>query len=408
MRRGLALPERGAEDAAHGRNDGKPLVSEFWTSPPVLAWARWAQDALATTPLHLLARNARAELGPEAGRIALTLARLWRKHREKFPTWTEFCADAEAAEQASGERSALWRAQRFAGCASVLDLCCGAGADTVALSRAAEMVVAVDQDLERLLWARANVRRYGRADRAHFLCADVGHALPRADAAMLDPDRRASGRRQVNPRHYSPPPEIWERIRRHVPDMAVKVAPGIAYEDIPSEAVPEFLEDRGECREAVLWFGDLRPSSRMATVLPDGVSLRADEPESRALGPVGEVIYDPGPALVRAHLITHLAARLGAWRLDEQVAYLSGNKAVITPFAAAFRVEAVWPFHLKRLRAALGERRIGALEIRTRRFPIRPDDLRPQLRLSGERQATLILTKTRDAPVAVLCERLVG
>lgn len=387
----------------------------LYTLPAVQAWAREHLSLFSPHALNRLAEDARRALGREAGPAALTLTRLWQKHRDKLPTWNEFLGDPEAFEQASGERAARWRSARFSPFGIVLDLCCGAGADAVALSLAAGQVIAVDWNFERLTCARANVTRYGMPTCSNFLCADVREHLPAGEAVLLDPDRRTGRGRAIHPGAYSPPPETWERIRARVPDMAVKAAPGISYDDIPADAVPEFLEDRGECREAVLWFGSLRPRARSATVLSGGCagaplrgeSIAADEPESNAIGRVGSVMYDPGPATVRAHLVTHLAARLGARRIDERIAYLTGDEMVLTPFAAAFRVEAVWPFHVRRLTWALRERRIGALEIRTRRFPLRPDDLRRQLALSGDRQATLILTRIRDDPVAVLCERVI-
>lgn len=400
------------------------MAAQWTDDPRVFAWARHAEGELDAVPLARLAEQARTDLGPEAGRAALMLARVWRKQREKFPTWHEFCADTIAAEQASGERAALWRAVRFAGCARVLDLACGAGGDTIALSRVAAAVVAVDRDIERLRWARCNVRRYGRPERVRFLCADVAGTLPDADAAVLDPDRRSlPGARAVRPAGYSPPPEVWERIRLRVGNLAVKVAPGIPYEDIPSAARAEFIEDRGECREAVLWFGDLGPRARTATVLPASLTAASPGPpmaaappmaatinetevEGAAIGPVDAFIYDPGPAAVRAHLVRQLASRLDAHRLDAEVAYLSGPRGATTPFAATFAVEEVWPFHLGRLRALLRERGIGALEIRARRFPIRPDDLRRMLHLAGEREATLVCTRIADAPTVILCRRV--
>ena len=381
-------------------------MSDPWTDPRVLAWAREALPLLATEPLTSLALRARDLLGPELGPVALSLSRVWHDHEAKFAPWREFIADREAAEQATSRAIAAWRARRFRDL-HALDLCCGAGADAVALSAVVSDVVAVDRDASRLAWARENVARYGAAERCRFLCADVTGPLPEADAAFLDPDRRASGRRRVSPEAYSPPPEAWEAIRRQTPDLAVKVAPGIAYEDIPAGCTAEFIQERGQCREATLWFGDFGPNSRTATVLAgdEGVCISADEPEEDGIASPGVFLYDPGPAVVRAHLVTHLAARLGAWRLDEQTAYLSGDALTETPFASAFRVEEVWPFHLKRLRKALADRGIGALEILTRRFPMTPDELRPRLGLAGDRSASLILTKLNDRPVAILAER---
>jgi hypothetical protein len=132
--------------------------------------------------------------------------------------------------------------------------------------------------------------------------------------------------------------------------------------------------------------------------------MDALEPESFDLASVGSVLYDPHPAVIRAHLVTQLAAQLGAWRLDEHTAYLSSNVNSQTPFADTFVVEAILQFHLKRLRQLLRDRQIGSLEIRTRRFPIPPDELRKMLTLRGDNAATLVLTRCEGAATAILCQ----
>jgi SAM-dependent methyltransferase len=379
-----------------------------WTDPRVHDWARVHLPSVRTESLTTLATSARAALGDEAGRIALSLARVWDRHGRKFGEWGEFCADRTAAEQATGRNIALWRARRFAD-RHVLDLCCGAGSDTVALSLSTECVTAVDLDPDRLDWARFNVERHGDPSRVQFRQMDAGDPSLSADAALLDPDRRATGTRRVSTRHYAPTPDVWDAIRVRVPNLAVKVSPGIPYDEIPPESVSEFVEERGECREAVLWHGDLRPESRTATVVgPNGETMDTIEehdPEELEIGEIGSVMYDPGPATVRAHLVTQLAARLGARRIDSQIAYLTGDDVVETPLASAFEVEEVWSFNLRRVREALRARDIGVLEILARRFPVSPDEMRKKFDLKGDESRSLILTKVKDRGVAVLCRR---
>lgn len=387
---------------------------DFLTDHDVLAWAEAIEPRLADTDIVALARQARDALGPERGPAALTLARLRIRHRDKFPSWNRFTADREAFEQASGERAADWRAWRFAGMGRVLDLCCGAGADTIALSRVANEVVAADWNPTRLQWARHNVAAYGRADRVRFLAADCTGVLPAADGAVIDPDRRAEGSREfagraISPNRYSPPVAVWEQIAERVGVLAVKAAPGIAHTDIPDGAVAEFIEDRRELRETVLWYGERGagvPTHRQAVVLHDDGAdvLTAADTEEHRVAAIADVMYDPGPATVRARLITHLAARLGAHRIDNEIAYLSAHdEPVLTPFAAAFRVEAVVPWSLERVQNALAERNAGAVEIRARRFPVRPDESRRLLRLNGSEQRTLICTRVGGDPVVAIC-----
>ena len=86
-------------------------------------------------------------------------------------------------EQASGELVAAHRAERYQSYATIADLCCGAGADTLALARIAP-VVAVDRDPLRLAMAAANLRACGLADRVSFIQADLEQAPP-PDAEAL-------------------------------------------------------------------------------------------------------------------------------------------------------------------------------------------------------------------------------
>ena len=117
-------------------------------------------------------------------------------------------------------------------------------------------------------------------------------------------------------------------------------------------------------------------------------------------------MLEPDRAVIRAHLIDQLAGDLGAWKLDGEVAYLSSDSPVETPFATRFRVREVFRFGLKRLQGYLRVAGIGRLEIKKRRFPIEPDDLRRQLRLGGEGEATLVLTRIGEKPTVIVCDRV--
>ena len=84
-------------------------------------------------------------------------------------------------------------------------------------------------------------------------------------------------------------------------------------------------------------------------------------------------------------------------------AYLSGATLVPTPFARAYRVQACLPFNLKRLRQFLVQERLFPAEIKKRRFPIEPQELRQLLDLPNEGQGvTLILTRLADRPFVLI------
>ena len=64
------------------------------------------------------------------------------------------------------------------------------------------------------------------------------------------------------------------------------------------------------------------------------------------------------------------------------------------------------PFQLKRLRKYLRERNVGRLTIKKRRSPLDPDYLRKQLRLQGEEEKVIFLTKVRGKPTVLVGREL--
>jgi hypothetical protein len=100
--------------------------------------------------------------------------------------------------------------------------------------------------------------------------------------------------------------------------------------------------------------------------------------------------------------VTNLGEILGARQLDPQIAYLTADRYIETPFARAWPVLDWMPFQLKRLRAYLRERGIGEVTIKKRGSPLEPDELREALRLSGSGRGTIFLTQVEGKPVVIL------
>ncbi|HEY5050070.1 MAG TPA: hypothetical protein VII50_04155, partial [Acidothermaceae bacterium] len=115
-------------------------------------------------------------------------------------------------------------------------------------------------------------------------------------------------------------------------------------------------------------------------------------------------LYEPDDAVVRAHLIGDLARAIDGVLLDPTTAYLTSDRLVETPFARAFEVHDVMPFSLKRLRSALRERDIGGVTIMKRGSAVNVEDLRRDLRLSGAKQAVVVLALIDGRHHAVIAE----
>jgi len=117
----------------------------------------------------------------------------------------------------------------------------------------------------------------------------------------------------------------------------------------------------------------------------------------------GEFLLDPNPAVTRASLVQELARSLGAWQIDEQIAFLSADVPLRSPFGRALRVLDSAPWHQKQLPARLRQLDIGAVDIRRRGLAGDVDLLHRRLRLSGSRRATLVMTRVQDRPWALIC-----
>ena len=76
--------------------------------------------------------------------------------------------------------------------------------------------------------------------------------------------------------------------------------------------------------------------------------------------------------MIRAGLVTAVAAGVDGGLLDEHIAYVASDQAFRTPFARGYRVLEQLPYREKQLKAALRERGIGTLTIKKRGVAVVP------------------------------------
>ncbi|MFT5087352.1 MAG: SAM-dependent methyltransferase [Candidatus Latescibacterota bacterium] len=339
----------------------------------------------------------------EMCRAALGLVQLRDRAKEKFARAEQMFFDREGYEMATRAEVAQYRAWRFREHTDILDLCCGIGGDLLFLGQNAQ-VTAVDAERRRLEMARLNCSVH-ELSTIRFIAADVRTLRPRGDAIFFDPARRSDGRRRRRSADYEPPLAFADELRRHIADVAVKVSPAIPEEEIPSGCEVEFVSSRGQCREAVLYFGRLATAARRATILPARDTIASDGGGPAPVGPPGAYVYDPDPAVVRSHLIDELARKLDGWKLDEQIAYLSSDTLIQTPFARAYRVLETMPFQVKKLRRRLREQGFFPQQVKRRRFPLEPIEVERKLGIdSGDIPVALLLTRLADKTTCLICQ----
>jgi SAM-dependent methyltransferase len=328
---------------------------------------------------------------------------------------------ADTLEQAGRPALAARRAARLlaGGGASVADLGCAAGTDTVALARAGASVVAVDRDPVARELTAANVAALGLADRVQVLAGDVvdlvttagGGAVAGCTAAVLDPARRAGGRRQLDPDRWSPPWSTVTTLLDRVPAAVVKVAPGLDHDRVPDGVEAEWVSVGGSIVEALLWGRGLSTTWRRATLVGHGTVLEVTADADPGPAPAGAVrgwLHEPDPALIRSGLMSLVAADLGATLVDPTIAYLTSDAPTESPWVSSYRVTDMLPFNLKKLRALLRARGVGRVVVKKRGSPIEPETLARQLRGPGTGSAVVVVTRVAGAPTVLVCDPLSG
>jgi hypothetical protein len=325
---------------------------------------------------------------------------LRRRAESKVDDSGDWLFTDDALQQATASPVGRHRAQRFEG-RVVHDVTCSIGADLVELTKVASQSVGSDLDPVRLAMARHNC-----GPDQPLVRADALRPVSRATAVTADPARRDSaGRRTWRPADFLPPLDELAEAYAHV-DLAVKCAPGIDFAVAPWADEVELVSLDGQVREACLWTRGLATPgvTRRATVLRHGSpdwTITDAEPDDCPVREPGQWIVDPDGAVVRAGLVRHYAARHGLGQLDERIAYLTGDQP--PPGVRAFKVYEHGHYSEKSLRTALRKHDIGRLEILVRGLDVDPNTLRRRLKLSGAEEATVVLTRIGQGPVALLC-----
>ncbi len=404
----------------------------------------WLQQVAGSDkPLHVQLAHLRKDLSVDRASLVAEQVELRRRGRVKFSLADRMFFTTLGLQQATDEVVAAYKSQRFVPDSPVADLCCGIGGDLIPLNRRCR-AVGVDRDPVSALFAQANCLaeangRVGSEARSSNTRMSPGAPSPMihttdvndfsveaVSAWHIDPDRRPQGRRTTRVEFHSPSAENLEKLLARNPNGAIKLAPAALDPESWAEgarmggAELEWISSRRECRQLVVWFGDLakHPRRRKATVLGRGTNdprtlVGEVDAESKTAAPlavpitgrVDRFVFEPDAAVLAAGLSHALAEQYGLSALSAKSAYLTGGSPIDDPALACFEVTEVLPYKVKQLRPLLRQRRIGRLEVKKRGVPLDPDRVRRELRVPGDHQATLLLTPLEGKVIAILAQR---
>ena len=337
---------------------------------------------------------------------ALSQAKLRKRAEAKFGEFAERMFFTEdALEQASRLQVAALHANRFkqAGVTQVADLGCGIGAESLAFASLDLKVSAYEIDEVTSAIAAYNLAIF---DNVEVNNQDVTKLdLEQHQALFFDPARRNSKARLFNPQDFAPNFD-WVIEQAKKKPSGIKLGPGHPHNQIPQEAEAQWVSVEGDLVELSLWFNETKRQdvTRSALLITkDGKhELKTNQKEEPApTGELGQYIHEPDNSVIRSHLINLLAEQTNTHTIDPQIAYLTGNDNITSPWLKSYKIEQVLPFDRKQLKAYIKQNDIGTLEIKKRGADITPEELRKELAPKGKNKATLIVTRIGDAHRAI-------
>jgi hypothetical protein len=388
---------------------------EWLVGPEANEWLAQVARSPATAAANLVVKLRRV-LSPAQTSLILQQTEYRRRARHRFELAERMFFTDKGLQQATDDKIAAYKARETANVygsdASGADLCCGIGGDLMQFAKH-NKVTGFDLDEATARLARANVALVAN-NGSTSRCANVLQVtLSAYDWWHCDPDRRTEGRRTSQVLLSSPSESEMDQLLRDNPNGSIKLAPAAQLSDAwASRAELEWIGHNRQCQQQWARYGRLarHPGRATATTLDaDGNvvhTLSGDRTEQASFASsIGAYLFEPTDAVIAARLTASLANRAGLEQVQPGIAYLTGDASVPVDGLTRFKVETLLPFDIKRLKAALRERRIGDLEIKKRGIDIDPAELRRKLRTRGDRQATLLVFPHGEQTVVAIAAR---
>lgn len=364
---------------------------------------------------------------------------LRRRASVRFPDPKKWLWTTRSLAQASDWWCARFKASLFPTQVHVIDGCCGAGVDLVALAMRGA-VTGIDRDEVLVAFANANLSSHELTQSAKVgelpqdFTTDVGGG---GTWLHLDPDRRATDsvdRRLRNSDDFSPSLSESISMVKRATGAIVKLAPASMIEpQIESELQSElgltrcWLGNLGECRQQLLitgellkglsaqWSPSMTGSMTGSTSSRSAVLCEPDQSPSVISGAMQETcsgeyaprrfIYDCHSVLYASQLQSAWAESVGALPLGTSQGYFTSDNEIESVWAQRFEVVDVLPWDQRRVKRWLREHQIGEVEVKKRLLQLDANECQRQLRGAGEAKITLLITRLGDRVRAIVARR---
>jgi len=369
-------------------------------------------------------------------------------HEPRDWFWTK-----QLLEQSSDEETAAESALDFPLDACVNDLCCGAGADAIAIAKRGLRVRALDRCPIACQLTRRNAAKLGLSVEVEQ--GNAEQTVLESDGFIhLDPDRRADGGRTTHLERLSPSWQAISKLIEGCKGMSLKMAPGLRMDwrnpilklDQPPESV-RFLSKDGSVRQQRWYWGIERwptgatvlsmflntPSERRAqefckenshdsaaSMSPNQrwfheiffkQQIESESSDRAGTDTLSRFIGDYDPSIRAAELTISFASRYGWNLLDSNSGYLTAKSVQVHPMVRWFEVVENLPVDTKHLKAFARSANVRSWELKSRGIEIDLISMRRILTASGANakgrdSRTVLFTKLNGRHRAIVCREV--
>lgn len=366
---------------------------------------------------------------------------------KRFPDPERWLWTERSLAQASDWWSASIKAALFPADVNVVDACCGAGVDSVALAPKRQ-VTALDCDELLLPIVAANLALHGLAgtcQQSNF--SDANYT--KEQWLHVDPDRRPSSlplsapeprmrqSKTIVGEQFSPPLDEVLEVSQRVEGAVVKLAATTEMTEFCEDHVSEnatrvWVGNMGECRQQWVALGAARErcsecftcdaKARIAVLgEPWGIeafdfakhvqSFAAEKPTHdpivrTATVREGDYLFDLHSVLHAAELQTAWAARHNLSALTDSGGYYVGGEPIDSAWAQTFEVLDVVAWDDRKVRKTLRNMGAGIVEVKNRLLRLDANAYQRRYSAPDGEPITLLVTKIGDRVRAIVARRV--
>lgn len=340
-----------------------------------------------------------------------------KKAKDKFSKSEKMFFTPDGLEQSSAESISEYIAQRFKRIlnrnATVIDLTCGVGGNTIFLAKYFK-VLAVDSNPVHIYCAKHNAKLYGVENNIEFIVGNAEDNIRDCQAFFIDPQRIREGKTKTRSLYNSQPDitKLLPKMEKVTKNICLKISPAFNYaevEELFDDPAVELISENNINKSALLWFGEFDDFQRRATILNadnDVISYQNqdDQNEPEVSDQVKAYVYLPNKAIVKAGLIKELAKKFNLFELDQNSEILTSDNIVRYPGQVfrSFKVITQAKYSIKNTKKILKEYSIDRAHIIAKNFNINPEILRKKLKLKEGIDLTLIFTTLKSTQHRVI------